>query len=339
MRFFACVLLAAAASAGCGETAAPTLPPCAERDACVDLDGGVDGGSGGVGGSGGMGGDGGTGGVGGTSGAGGSGGKGGADGSWCTTSALCPACPDPDALCDTDNPCAVGEVCLPTGCEDLSRCFVTGGGACQDNTDCGNPTYECNQSIGRCLRIDPGCDDSNDCVAGFACENDVCVDRRVPCETGSDCPHGFTCFFAPPDQRFCRRISRPCGDDLDCLTLGVPCGNADASADGFKECMPSLMPNASDPVSCDKTQCTDLAAPVCESSVEGTVAVCGRFGPCTTVNDCVTGFQCLDLWGDGRAECVREGGSCVDSSPCSTRNVCASPRTGEPPSCVGGVAM
>jgi len=105
----------------------------------------------------------------------------------------------------------------------ISRCFVAGGGACKDNPDCGNAAYECEPSIGRCLRTDPGCDDSNDCVAGFACENDTCVDRRVPCETGSDCPHGFTCFFPTPDQRFCRRITRPCGTDLDCLVLGVPC--------------------------------------------------------------------------------------------------------------------
>ena len=336
MRFFACVLLAAAAVAGCGESAAPTLPPCAERGACVDLDGG----GGGVGGSGGTGGDAGSGG------AGGIGGSGGVNGSWCTTSALCPACPDPDALCDDDNPCAVGEVCLVTGCEDFSRCFVTGGGACGNNGDCGsggiggdggssgNRAYECNQTIGRCLRSEPGCDDSNDCVAGFACENNVCVDRRVPCETGSDCPHGYTCFFPSADQRFCRRITRPCADDIDCLVLGVPCGDADG--DMLKECMPSLMPNAPDPVSCDKTLCPEEAAPVCESVVEGTVAVCGRFGPCASEDDCVTGFQCLDLWGDGRAECVMSGGSCVDSSECGTRNVCASPRAGEPPACLSG---
>ena len=76
MRFFAYVLLVAAAAAGCGETAARTLPPDVERDASIDLDGGIDGGSGGVGGvggSGGMGGDAGSGGVGGS----------GGGGSWC----------------------------------------------------------------------------------------------------------------------------------------------------------------------------------------------------------------------------------------------------------------
>ena len=328
MRFFAYVLLAAAAVAGCGESAAPTLPPCLERGACVDPDAGVDGG---VGGSGGIGGHSGSGGLGGSG--------GGVGGPWCTTSALCPACPDQAALCDADQPCAVGEVCLPTGCEDLSRCFVVGGGGCENDEDCGDPAYACNLSIERCLRIEPGCDDSNDCVAGFACEDNACFDRRVPCETGSDCPHGFTCFFASPDQRFCRRVTRPCTDDLDCLVLGVPCGNADDSADGSKECMPSLTPTAPDPISCDNTQCPDDAAPVCESSVEGTVAVCGRFGPCASIDDCPTGFQCRDLWGDGRQECALPPITCLDSSDCSPRTVCASPRTGGAPTCVGGAEM
>jgi len=325
MRFFACVLLTAAAAAGCGETAAPTLPEDAERDASIDPDGGVPDGS--------------VGDAGPDASIPPDGGDAGPDGggSWCNTSVLCPACPDPAALCDDDTPCGIGEVCLATGCDDFSRCFVTGGGACDVDEDCGKPAYQCNPSIGRCLRAEPGCDDSNDCVAGFACESGACVDRRVPCETGSDCPHGFTCFFASIDQRFCRRITRPCGADLDCLTLGVPCGDADG--DGSRECMPSLMPNAPTPESCDKTQCTDDAAPVCEATVQGTRAVCGLFGPCVSAADCADGFECRDLWGDGRMECVLPPGSCVDSSDCAPGQVCGSPRAGGPPSCATGAAM
>ncbi|MGB5366419.1 MAG: hypothetical protein WBM75_16285 [Polyangiales bacterium] len=308
MRFFASFLLTAAVAAGCGETAASTPVADAGSDASTDPDGGVDGGVDG-------------------------------GGSWCDTSDCCPSCPDPDALCDSENPCPLGEDCVPTGCEDLSRCFVSGGGACQDDTDCANPAYACYQTktIKRCLRIVFGCDDSNDCLAGFACEDGACADRRVPCVSGADCPHGFTCFFPAADQRFCRRITRPCDNDVDCLTLGVPCGDADGV--GGQECMPSLMPNASDPVSCNKLQCLEADARVCESSVEGTVAVCGRFGPCASIDDCVPGFDCQDLWGDGRKECVLPGGSCVDSSVCAPREVCATPRTGTPPECTAGSAM
>ncbi|MGB5702867.1 MAG: hypothetical protein WBM48_08630 [Polyangiales bacterium] len=323
MRFFACVLLAAAAAAGCAETAAPTIPSDAGRDASIDpdsgpdldgsVDGAVDGGieDGGV-----------------------DGGLPDGGGSWCETSPLCPSCPDPEAICDESDPCSAGEVCLSTGCEDFSRCFVIGGGACETDEDCADPAYACNTTVGRCLRTDSGCDDSNDCVAGFACEDGVCVDRRVPCATGADCPHGYTCFFASPDQRFCRRVTRACADDIDCLVLGVPCGDADG--DGSDECMPSLTPNQPDAVSCDNTQCSEPSAPVCEIAEQGTVAACGRFGLCGAAVQCALGFECRDLWGDGRKECVSGPGSCVDSSACAPREVCASPRSGGPPTCVGG---
>jgi hypothetical protein len=321
MRFFAFFVLTAAAAAGCGETAA-TLPPDANvpdggSDGDVpdgDVpDGGVDGGLD-------------------------SGVDGGIDGGgpWCETSALCPTCPDEDELCDSENPCPAGEVCLPTGCEDLERCFVTGGGACADDEDCGNPAYACDLTINRCIRTDSGCDDSNDCVSGYACENGECADRRVPCVSLDDCPHGYACFFTALDQRFCRRISRPCDDDIDCLTRGVPCGDADG--DGAFECAPSLMPNEPNPVSCDISMCGGIA-PVCESSVEGTLAVCGEFGPCKAPGECPMGFDCQDLWGDGRKECVLPSGSCVDSSECAPRQVCATPRTDGPPQCNAGAAM
>ena len=320
MRFFAYVLLAALAAIGCGETAAPAGPPDAGRDSSVDLDGGVepDGSidDGGVD-------------------AGMDAGPPDGGGPWCETSALCPSCPDPESLCDEVTPCPVGEVCLPTGCEDLSRCFVAGGGACESDEECGDPAYSCNLDIGRCLRVEPGCDDSNDCVAGFACESDQCVDRRVPCAAGSDCPHSYTCFFAAADQRFCRRITRPCVDDLDCLVLGVPCGDADG--DGASECMPALMPNEPNATSCANDACMEPSAPVCETSEDGTTASCGRFGLCSSPVQCAPDFQCRDLWGDGRRECVAGEGSCVDSSACALREVCASPRSGAAPMCIGGL--
>jgi hypothetical protein len=334
MRFFAYFLLTAAVAVGCGETAASTSPGDAGNDGSIDPDGsvvfpegGVDGGDpdGGI-----------DGGIDGGVDGGVDGGEPDAGGSWCEIGGVCRACPDPDALCDSENPCAVGEVCITTRCEDLSRCFVIGGGACQDDEDCANPAYACDPTINRCLRIEPGCDDSNDCVAGFACEDGACTDRRVPCESGADCPHGFACRFAAADQRFCRRITRPCAIDLDCLTLGVPCGDADG--DGSRECMPSLMPNAPNAVSCDNVECI-LDAPVCEVSIEGLSAVCGQFGLCASSEDCADGFECLDLWGDGRKECVLLGGSCVDSRDCEPPQLCGSPRTGAPPLCISGAAI
>ena len=324
MRSYAFGLLAISPLAGCGETATPTTPPGAEREPNLPGTGGMN--TGGAGGE-----------MGGASGEGGSGGGELSGGPWCETSELCPSCPDVDALCDELTPCPTGEVCLPTGCEGLSRCFAIGGGGCDEDSDCGNPSYACNLEIGRCLRVDPGCDDSNDCVAGFACEDGACVDRRLPCSMTNDCPHGYACSFTTPDQRFCRRISRPCGDDVDCLVLGSLCGDADA--DGLNECMPSLTPNAPDAVPCDATQCMDVAVPVCETTPEGTTATCGRFGLCSSTDQCPDGFECRDLWGDGRAECVSGPGSCVDSRFCGPRSLCASPRTGGEPRCISPAPM
>ena len=325
VRFFACVLLATTAVVGCGD-AVPPATFDAGRDASIDLDGGLDGGEGGMDGNSPDGGDGGT--------------DAGFDaGPRCGTSALCPTCPDEEDLCDDDNPCPAGKVCLETGCDDLKRCFVTGGGACQDDDDCADPDYTCNLEVGRCLRTTPGCDDSNDCVAGFACENNTCADRRVPCISVSDCPHGFACRVIADDQRFCRRVTRPCDANIDCQTLGVVCG--DVEGDGPMECMAPFDPNEPDSVSCDNSQCLSDVFPVCELTEEGTQAICGRFGLCATAADCADGFdfECKDLWGDGRSECVLPGGSCADSSTCPQREVCASPRISGSPSCVGGAAM
>lgn len=318
VRSFACLLLVAAAAIGCSD------------DAVVDAPS--------TGGIGGVAPTGGASGIGGQAGStGGIGGIGGVFVPRCGTSALCPSCPDEETLCDDDPDCPVGTVCFETGCDDLKRCFIIGGGACEGDADCDDPDYACEVEIGRCLKRTPGCDDSNDCVSGFACEDGICADRRVPCVSVSDCPHGYACRVASPDQRFCRRVTRPCNEDLDCLTLGVLCGDADG--DGAMECMASFTPNEPDPFPCAASQCADDTAPVCELTEPGTRAVCGRFGLCASAQDCADGFTCRDLWGDGRSECVLAGGDCFDSRDCMLREVCASPRAEEPPTCVGGAAM
>ena len=165
------------------------------------------------------------------------------------------------------------------------------------------------------------------------------MDRRVPCQALSDCPHGYACRFWSPDQRYCRRITQPCelGSFTDCVALGVFCGDVDG--DGQGECMPSLTPNDPGAVACENSQCGGASTPVCEATVDGTRSVCGQFGLCQTALDCAAGFECRDLWGDGRSECVETGGSCTDTSNCGVREVCASPRVGGAPACEAGSAM
>ncbi|MEM7433757.1 MAG: hypothetical protein AAF436_01305 [Myxococcota bacterium] len=316
MRFFAYVLLAAAAVVGCGDAAPPAMndggPDAGPQPDGGSPDGGPDGGVP----------------------------DGGPDGGppepACGTTALCPACPDPDDLCEDDDGCAIGEVCLATGCDDLKRCFTSPGGRCVDG-DCGDPLYACDPEADRCLRIEPGCLSSSDCVVGFACEDGACVDRRVPCTTASDCPHGYACRAPTPDQRFCRRVTQPCTANIDCQELGVLCGDPDG--DGQMECMAPSDPGQPGQGSCDNSQCTSTDFPVCELTEQGTGAPCGRFGLCASEQDCADGFACADLWGDGRSECVLPDGSCADSRDCSVQQVCASSRSGDPPACIAGAEM
>jgi hypothetical protein len=119
----------------------------------------------------------------------------------------------------------------------------------------------------------------------------------------------------------------------------VVCG--DVEGDGPMECMAPFDPEEPVRVSCANSQCLSDVAPVCELTEQGTRAVCGQFGLCGSAADCADDddYDCRDLWGDGRSECVLLGGSCIDSRDCPDREVCASPRSGGSPSCVGGAVM
>jgi hypothetical protein len=71
----------------------------------------------------------------------------------------------------------------------------------------------------------------------------------------------------------------------------------------------------------------------------GSLTTCGQYGLCLSNADCAdSSFECVALWQDGRAECVSTGGSCSNITDCSVRQVCATPRSGGPPSCQVGTA-
>ena len=117
----------------------------------------------------------------------------------CATSFLCRACPA-EAPCETSNDCAVGSVCVESGCDDLDgtpirQCVFAGGGACNTSAQCTNGR-ECIEVPGegkRCVKTTAGCDTSFDCALGFTCEDGSCVDRRVPCDLDQDCPKNHIC--------------------------------------------------------------------------------------------------------------------------------------------------
>ena len=317
-RWLGVLLLSAACGAGCA----------------ADGSGGPRG-SGSTGGAGGAGGVAGQGGVGGGS----AGGSGGGQTPQCDTSVLCQSCPT-DALCDTDVDCAVGSVCIESGCDELGgdpikTCVFAGGGACNTTADC-PPERECMEvpeEGNRCVKTTPGCATRFDCLQGFACENGSCVDRRVPCDFDADCPMNHTC-FGVGFSRFCVRVHVDCLEEFDCVGHAPRCEDIDGV--GNKECAGVLDPNEPSPSACVNAQCSDPAAPVCEVSSVGSTTVCGQYGLCVDDDDCAAGFTCVGLWADGRKECVPSGGSCASFGDCPIRQVCASPREGGPPSCQAG---
>jgi hypothetical protein len=314
-RWLGVLLLSVACSAGCDGT-----------------------GSGGPRGSGASGGSGGAAGDGGAGGSGGVVGTGGTIVPACTTNVLCRSCPV-DALCDTNDDCSVGSVCIESGCDDLSgaaikQCVFAGGGACTTSAMCpdGRECLEVPGEGNRCVRTAPGCDTRFDCIQGFACEDGACVDRRVPCDLDEHCPKNHVC-VSNAASSFCVRVQVDCFEDFDCVDRAPSC--VDVDDDGSSECAGTFDPN--DPLSetCTNDLCADSEAPVCEVSGVASTSQCGQYGLCTG-GDCAGGFTCAALWPDGRQECVPAGGDCTSYADCPVRQVCASPREGGAPSCQAG---
>ena len=289
-------------------------------------------GDGGAGGSVGEGGAGGGGGVGGTGGAGGS-------QPACMTSVLCRSCPS-EGFCETNDDCSVGSVCIESGCSSvegsaIKQCVFAGGGACNTTADC-PAGRECMAVPGerdRCVKTTSGCNTDFDCVQGFSCEAGSCVDRRVPCDLDPDCPKNHTC-LGTMTSTFCVRIQRDCIEEFDCIGLAPRCEDIDG--DGNKECAGVFDPNQSSPTACVNSDCADAAAPVCETAAVGSATQCGQYGLCLDDAGCAAGFDCLELWPDGRKECVPSGGSCSSFTDCPIQQTCAAPREGGAPNCQAG---
>lgn len=217
----------------------------------------------------------------------------------------------------------------------MMRCLLAPAGACHGDEDCA-AERECVSIPGegnRCVKTTPGCDSSFDCVPGFSCEEGACVDRRVPCFVDDDCPKSHFCHGVDV-SRFCLRMHQSCAAEFDCDGIAPRCEDIDG--DGSSECAGVFNPNLPSPEACLNTMCSG-ATPVCEVGPASGFTDCGQYGPCLENGDCTSGFECLELWPDGRSECVPTEGSCRGFEDCPTREVCASPRLGGPPSCQAGV--
>ncbi|MEM7435327.1 MAG: hypothetical protein AAF436_09265 [Myxococcota bacterium] len=256
--------------------------------------------------------------------------------------ALCWACPADETVCEADDECPLGHVCIESGCstnegDPIRVCELAVAPFCASDDDCvdGRDCVNLGSEGLRCVKTTPGCDNDRDCVYGFSCEEGSCVDRRVPCVLDSECPMGHLCEDSGLSS-FCTRVNQSCDAELDCAGIAPRCEDVDG--DGTNECAGAADPNEPSPVACLNANCADAAAPVCEVSQVGDQTVCGQYGLCLDDDDCVEGFECVGLWTDGRRDCVPVGGTCAHITQCPVRQVCASPRSGGAPACQAGAA-
>jgi hypothetical protein len=147
-----------------------------------------------------------------------------------------------------------------------------------------------------------------------------------------NCPVNYGCEQVTSSNRFCLRLYETCETEQDC---GLPARHCeDVDNDGTRECAGSVSFNGP---ACLNSSCGG-PTPVCEASQDlGILASCGQYGLCQSASDCADStFECLELWQDGRKECVKKDGSCDHISDCLVNQVCASARTGGAPACQAG---
>jgi hypothetical protein len=304
-------------------------------------------------------GSGGTTGTGGMSGTGASSGTGGMVGTGGSGGAVGPCVADtpPDSfLCDTDDDCLFsGWVCIASGCNDnggapIKQCVPSWARSCSSDDDCPNGTdYKCTTVAPggeRCVRIKDGCDpetETYDCAPGFSCEGpseqETCVDRRVPCVSYQDCPKSHICLTVSAGQdpiaKYCARVSRTCHVAEDCSWLGNSFGSFCDDVDGDDDTKECTGERDATGLACVNAEC---GGSVCETGAVGSAASCASYGLCRFDNECDVGFECLDLWQDGRKECVPINGACDRVRVCPLPQICAAPRNGGAPSCQSGSA-
>jgi hypothetical protein len=219
--------------------------------------------------------------------------------------------------------CPTGTTCVDDGCGG-QRC-MSAGHPCVDASDC-PAGGTCEDSVtGRSCRAPSAvCRDDRECPLGFSCEADVCVNRRVPCDTEAySCPVGYVCdFLQQQSQAFCRRIDVPCNNSAVCVQPGA-CYDLDG--DGSKECVPAEL-------SCVPSVCAPDSR-ICGAQPEEKGYTCGFLGSCVE-QPCESPFACVDYAGDGRPFCAAPG-SCDAHSDCGPGELCALPHTEMSPRCVG----
>ncbi|MFW6369050.1 MAG: hypothetical protein ACOC0J_00520, partial [Myxococcota bacterium] len=224
----------------------------------------------------------------------------------CTSDANCGA---PDRICQGGE-CEDG--CGTTGCETgftcdslTGRCLPDEG--CSSDADCDPPSLICEGTdcVAGCLSTGCGyeehCDEATGrCAAGCVLDSD-CNPPDTICSEGSclapedcladGCPSGELCDF---DSRLCE----PSGT----AAIGQACNDGSGGADHTL---------------CATDYCVPLNAPP-----DGPGPTCSA--PCTSMDDCPTGFGCLGLNPSGASVCLAWSPTGPPGASCSDHNECRS---------------
>ncbi len=136
--------------------------------------------------------------------------------------------------CSSDGDCPGKNSGREMLCVD-GRCEPIPAISCNGDKECANPYT-------MCYGDSQVCNGDDECDAGFACRQKMCVPARPECVNDGNCATGEVCAFGlcSGEQGHCQ-TSQECGDEGSCKggICSVPCGNCKADSDcpGGLECI------------------------------------------------------------------------------------------------------
>lgn len=234
-----------------------------------------------------------------------------------------PVC-EPGTACGAGDSCGDGETCIVNAC-GIKVCQARSA-FCVSSDECAAGSACTTTAIGDLCTPTNGevCNASTDCPVSHVCEGAAgsrsCVLRRLPCFDESDCPVSYMCLGVAGDSAACQYAYRPC-DSVGTCALSV-CSDIDGN--GSTECGAGG--------ACETN--AECSAPERCMNLNFSVQ-CGLGGLCNQSGGdaCASGWECLDLRGDGYGECAPQGGSCTSHLDCPGGGLCAVPLDRSPPRC------
>ncbi len=217
-------------------------------------------------------------------------------------------------VCTGDSDCLRAETCLPSGCGSTMRCQPRGR-PCLGDTDCLATVQTCFHGV--CQPSGTECGDSRACPLGYTCEGTPgatrCVNRRHVCNGSFDvCPYNSICYFQNGLAPFCVGLATHCTADATCV-YGT-CAEMDG--DAVREC--TIVGSCTGSTLCPAT----AGGNTCEILPVEARSYCGAHGYCSTSRPCPTGYDCLDVWGNGVLECRPATDPCHTHADCPAGQLC-----------------